>query len=76
MINLDDDDEVVKIDEEVHNELNTLFFSSMSIINNSPKKSVQLGGDPSSTLSIVPLTSCPPFVYNEHDWDMNDLIIG
>lgn len=47
VINLDDNDEVAKIDKEVHNELNTLFSSSMSLNDNYLKKSVEHGDDPS-----------------------------
>lgn len=54
MINLDDNDEIAKIYEEVHNELNTWFSSSMSLNYNSPRKSVELGDTPSSTLAIFP----------------------
>jgi hypothetical protein len=39
VINLDDEDEVAKIDEEVHNELNTLFSSFMSL---NDKSSIEL----------------------------------
>lgn len=67
MINLDDDDKIAKMDEEVHNELNTFFSSSMNLNDNSPKKSVELGASPSSTLIVVPLDSCPPSTYIEQD---------
>lgn len=62
MINLDDDDEIVKIDEEVHNDLNALFSTSMNLdgcnYDDPPKKSasphMELGDYPSMTL-IFPL---------------------
>lgn len=74
MIKLDDDDEIAKIDEEVHNELNLLFSSSMSSNENPPYKSVILGNDPSTTLDVAPLASFPPFAYVEQDWDVDTLL--
>jgi hypothetical protein len=46
-INLDDDD-IAKIYDEVHNELNTLFTSSMNLMDDSSTKSVELGENPST----------------------------
>lgn len=63
IINLDHDDDVAKIDEEVHNELNTLIPSSMSLDNTSLTKSVEPSASPSLALSLVPLASFPPLVY-------------
>jgi hypothetical protein len=34
VINLEDDNEIAKIDEEAHNELNLFFYSSMSLNDN------------------------------------------
>lgn len=47
VINIDDDIEFEKIDEQVHNELNLLFWSSMSLNDDPPNKSVELGTCPS-----------------------------
>jgi hypothetical protein len=74
VINLDDDDEVFNIDEQVHNEMNVLFSSSMKLNENSSMKRVELGDYPSSTLFIVPLASCSPFLYDEQDWEANELL--
>jgi hypothetical protein len=62
VINLDNDEEVAKIDEEVHVELNNLFSSSMSL---NDKSSVELGVCPSTTLDIFPLASFPPSIYTD-----------
>jgi hypothetical protein len=65
VINLDDDD-ITNIDDEVNNELNTLFTSSMS-----------LGENPSMALDIIPLAIFLPFAcYIEQDWEENDLLVG
>jgi hypothetical protein len=77
MINLDGDNVIVKIDEEVHNEMNLLFSSSMGLDDNNcddpPKKSdlphVEIGDAPSITLVIFPLAIFPPSMYDEQDWD-------
>lgn len=74
MINLYDDIAIAKIDERVHNELNSLFSSSMNLNEKSPNKSVELGMCPSSTLDVVPLASFPPFIYTDQDWDGDDLL--
>jgi hypothetical protein len=74
VINLEDD-EIVKIDEEVHNEFNLFILSSMSLDNKNhddpPKKSdspcIELGDALSTTLDVVALASCSPFAYNEQD---------
>lgn len=63
MINLDDDDEVAKIDEEVHNELNTLFSSFMSLNDKSLINSVEPSTSPSLTLAVFPLASFPSLVH-------------
>jgi hypothetical protein len=59
MINLDDD-QIVKIDEEVHDELNTFFDSSMNL---NDKSSVELGDCPSIALDVISLYSFSPFFY-------------
>jgi hypothetical protein len=74
VINLDDDDEVAKIDEQVHDELNPLFSSYIGLNENSPKKNIEFDDDPSFTLVIVPLASYPPFTYDEQDWELDDLL--
>jgi hypothetical protein len=56
VINLDDDD-IAKIDDEVHNELNALFTSSMSLIDDSSMKSFELGDNPSMELDVIHLAS-------------------
>jgi hypothetical protein len=75
-INLDEKN-ITKIDEKVHNELNTLFSSSMSLFDESSTKSVELGDNPSMALDVIPLASFLPVTcYTEQDWEVDDLIIG
>jgi hypothetical protein len=63
VINLDDVIEIAKIYDEVHNELNSLFSSSMSLNDESPNNSVELGACPSLALHVVPLASYPDSTY-------------
>lgn len=42
-INLDDDIDIGKIDEQLHNDLNSFFFSSMNV---NDDKSIELGACP------------------------------
>lgn len=81
VINLDDEDKIAKIDERVHNELNLLFSKSMNLDGGnreiffmSDLPCVELGDAPSTTLVIVPLASCLPSIYDEQDWDVDDLL--
>jgi hypothetical protein len=75
-INLYDDD-VAKIDDKVHNEINTLFLSFMNLIDDSSMKSVELGDNPSMELDVIPLDSLiPSTCYIEQDWEANDLLVG
>lgn len=82
MINLDDENEIAKIDEQAHIELNLLFSKSMNLDGGNrddpPAESdiphVEPGDAPSTTLIVVPFTSCLPSLYDEHDWDVEDLI--
>jgi hypothetical protein len=60
VINLDEE-EITKNDDIVYNELNTLFSSSMSLNNDSCKKSVQLGENPTMALDVIPFAIFPPF---------------
>jgi hypothetical protein len=76
VIKLDEDD-VKKIDDEVHNELNTLVVSFMNLDNNSTMKSGKMGDNPSSELAITSLGSFPPPAhYTNQDWKANDLLDG
>jgi hypothetical protein len=50
-----DEEDIAKNDDEVHNELNTLFTSSMNLDDNSSMKSGKLGDNPISTLVVIPL---------------------
>jgi hypothetical protein len=71
--NLDDDNEIAKIYEEVQNELNLLFSSSMSLNDNNhddpPKKSdspyVEHGDAPITTLDVVPWASYSPSTHTK-----------
>jgi hypothetical protein len=80
VINLDDDNEIAKIDKEVHNELNLLILFFMSLNDNnhddphhkSDSPHVELGDDPSITLVACPLDIYPPSTYIEQDWDAYD----
>lgn len=74
LINLDNDDEIAKIDEKVHNDLNTLFSYSMSLNEKSPKMSVEPSASLIPALSLVPLASFPPSAYHEHDWEVDELL--
>lgn len=74
VINLDDDNEIAKIDEQVHNELNSLFSSSMRLNDDPPNKSVELRACPSLALDVFPLSSFPPSIHTDQDWDANDLL--
>jgi hypothetical protein len=75
VINLDDDDEIIKFDEEVHNELNLLFFSPINLNGSNhddpSKKSVSLV-DYHSMALVSPLDIYLPFIYNEKYLDAND----
>jgi hypothetical protein len=70
LVNLDDDD-IAKIDEEVGDELNTLFASSMSL---NDKSSVQLGDFPSTALDFFPLATFSPSIYTDRDWEVDDVL--
>lgn len=80
MINLDDD-EIAKIDEEVHNELNVLFSKKMNLdggnhddpLDETDPPHVAPRNAPNMTLDIVPLASYLPSIYDEQYWDANDL---
>lgn len=81
VINLDDEDEIAKIDEEVHNELNVLFSKQMNLdrvkhddpLDESDPPCLEPRDAPSMTL-IVPLVSCSPSLYDDQDWDLEDLL--
>lgn len=82
MIKVDGDDEIVKIDEEVHDEFNLLFSNFMSIYegnhddpsDESDPPHVELGDASSMTLNVFPLASYLPSIYDEQDWDVDDLL--
>lgn len=79
VISLDDDDddkEITKINEEVHNDLNSLFSSTMSLNDKYPIPSEENGTFPSSTLAILPLDNQLPSQYTKHDWEEDDLLDG
>jgi hypothetical protein len=72
VINLDDDNM-----EKVHNELNTLFTSSMSLIDDSSTKNVERGKNPCMTLDVIPLAIFPlSACYIDQDWEADDLLVG
>lgn len=74
MINLDDDDEIAKIDEELQNELNLIVSTSMNSnggncddpSHGSDPPHVELSDSdvPSMTLFVVPIASYLPFIYD------------
>lgn len=76
MINLDDDDKIAKIDEEMHNYLNTLFSSSMSLNKKYPIQSDEPNTSHGLGLSIVPLPSYMTFDSHDNDWEVDDLFNG
>jgi hypothetical protein len=75
-INLDDDD-ISKNYDEVYNELNTLFTSSMSLFDDSSMKSVELGENPSMAHGVIPFAIFSPFAcYTKQDSEENELLVG
>jgi hypothetical protein len=75
-LNLDDDDMEIFYDE-VHNELKTLFASSMNLIDDSSSNIVELGENPSMALDFIPLASWSPYAcYTKQDSEANDLILS
>lgn len=78
VINLDDDDEeqIKKIDEEVDNNLKSLFSSTMSLNYKSSIPTKEPSTSPSSTLAILPFEIQPPSQYTEHDWEEDDLLVS
>jgi hypothetical protein len=75
-INLDEKD-IAKIDDEVHNELNTLFAISMSLADDYSMKSVEIGDSHSMELDVIPLASWPPVTcYTKQYWEADDLLVG
>jgi hypothetical protein len=76
VIKLDDDD-IAKNVDEVHNDLNTLFTTSMSLIDDSSTMSVELGENPSMALDFIPFSSFLPFeCYTKQYWEEDDLLVG
>lgn len=80
VINLGDDDDddvmIAKIYEEVHNYLNSLFSSTMSLKDKSPPPSEEPGMNPSSVLVIIPLDSQPSSHYTKHYCEADDFLDG
>jgi hypothetical protein len=76
VINLDEDN-MNKIDDEVNNELNTLFSSSMNLDNDFAMKSGELGDNPSLALAIVYLASFLSLAYyTNQDWEEDEFLEG
>lgn len=78
VINLDDGDDGTnaKIDEEIHNDLNFLCSSTMSLNDKSSPTSEEPGTTPSSALVIPPLDNQPPSHCTKHNWEVDDLLDG
>jgi hypothetical protein len=76
VINLDDDD-IAKIDDKVCNESNTLFTSSISLVDDYSTKSIKIGENHSISLDVIPLASFPPSTwYTKQDWEADEFLVG
>jgi hypothetical protein len=63
--------------KKLHNELNALFASSMSLDDNPSTKSVELGDNLIMALDVIPLYIFLPFAcYMNQDWEAYDFLVG